>query len=127
MKEFCFTVDEFTVHLYCADLDAKLLLLEAQRRGVSLGGPYSAQYHTARVLPGQKHVHVYHKNNQLFALNADGTAHDKSHGVSIPNRVAREIQRLFPDIQVPADGIIEGTSAEDVSLLLLECRTEAGE
>lgn len=125
MKEFCFTVGEFTAHLYCADLDSKLLLLEAQRRGVPLGGPYSAQYHTARVQPGQNHVHVYHKNNQLFALNADGSAHDNSHGVRIPGRVAQAIQRMFPDIQVPKDRLIEAISLDDLNMLLLVCRNES--
>lgn len=120
MKEFRFEAGEHIVHVYCSDLDAKVLLLEAQHRGIHLAGPWSAQYHTAHTTPGQDHIHVYYRNNQVFALNRDGTAHDRSHGVRIPNRVAIAIQQRFPDIQLPPDNIIEYATLEDEAELLLE-------
>ena len=97
MKSLSLVVDEFTVHLYCDDLDARIFLLEADGRGTPIGGPYSVQYHTAHTNPGHNHIHVYCKQNQLFALNANGSAHDRSHGITIPNKVVRGIQKYFPD------------------------------
>ena len=120
MKEFSFTVAEYVVRVYCSDLDSVVLLLEAQHRGIPLGGPNSAQYHRAHTNPGQNHIHVYCKNNQLFALNADGTAHDQSHGVRIPSKVARGIAQRFPDIQLPPDNLIECASTKDEADVLLE-------
>src|SRR6266568_2902638 len=124
MKEFAFQAGEHVVHLYCSDLDSKVFLLEAQHRGTPLGGAYSAQYHRARTNPGQNHIHVYCKNNELFALNADGTAHDQSHGVQIPNKVAKAIAQKFPNIHLPPENLIECASIEDEAEVLLESPTD---
>ncbi len=120
MKEFLITEQEYAIHLYCSDLDSRVLMLEAQHKGIPLTAAYSAQYHTDRTNRGQNHIHVYCKNNQLFALNRDGTAHDKSHGVRIPNKVAKAIQTHFPDVQLPPKNIIECASLEDEVEVLLE-------
>lgn len=120
MQEFRLEVENHLVFLYCSDLDSRLLLHEAERRGIALGGPWAAQYHRAHTTPGQNHIHVYYRNNQVFALNRDGTAHDRSHGVRIPNRVADAIRYHFPDIQLPPDNIIECATLEDEAELLLE-------
>lgn len=107
MRELVFDANELTVHVYCADVDVVLALDEARHRGVSLGGPYSAIYHKAHTSPGEDHIQVYMKNNKLFALNVGGTAHDRSHGTRIPNRVAKGIQMHFPNVQLPKDNLIE--------------------
>ncbi len=107
MTELTFAADELTVHVYCDDVDAVLALDEAQHRGVPLGGPYSALYHKAHTSPGQDHIQAYMKNNKLFALNVSGSAHDRSHGVRIPNRVAKAIRQHFPNVQLPPNNIIE--------------------
>ena len=98
---------------------------EAQHRGVPLGGKYSAQLHSAHTPPrGQQHLHVYAKNNQLFALNMDGTAHDQSHQTQIPRKVADAIRQQFPTFVVPPSNFIE--SADEtakvavISTLLME-------
>lgn len=80
---------------------------EAQHKGHPLGGKYSAQLHPPHGGQGQQHIHVYARNNQLFALNIDGTAHDKSHGVQIPNKVAAAIRQHFPSFTIPANNLIE--------------------
>lgn len=126
MKELSITVDEFTVHLYCDDLDAKCFLLEAEHRGTPIGGPYSVKYHTAHTTPGQNHIQVYYKRNRLLSLNADGTAHDRSHGIRIPNKVVKGIQKFFPDIQIPPNNIIEAATLEDRAAVLVESHLQAG-
>lgn len=57
--------------------------------------------------PNKDHLHVFLKNNQLFAINRDGTAHDKSHGKKIPNYVSDKIKQEYPDFILPADNLIE--------------------
>lgn len=101
---------------------SKQLLLEAKHRGQPLGGQYSARLDKAHSSTGQDHLHIYAKNNQLFAINKDGTAHDRSHGAQIPNRVAAAIRAEFPDFRLPTSGIIEA-ALPDVELkycILLE-------
>jgi hypothetical protein len=107
MTELTFQDGNIMVHVYCDAVDAVLALDEAQHRGIPLGGPYSAKYHKAHTRPGEDHIQVYMKNNKVFALNINGTAHDRSHGVRIPNRVARAIKQRFPNVKLPKDNIIE--------------------
>ncbi len=113
-------IDEYVVHVYTTRFDGVIALNEAQLRGVSLGGPYSAQFHSQHTSPGERHIHVYHKNNQIFALNLSGTAHDRSHGVRIPNRVATALQRIFPGVTLPPNNIIECLQLLDELHLLTE-------
>jgi hypothetical protein len=58
MKEFSFTVAEYVVHVDCLDLDSVVLLLEAQHRGIPLGGPNSAQYLSFDKMPRVAHTSV---------------------------------------------------------------------
>lgn len=120
MKILKLQVEELTVHILTSDFDAVIALTEAQHRGTPLGGPYSAQHHRAHTTPGENHIHVYHKNNQLFALNASGTAHDRSHGIQIPNKVAKAIKQTFSDIRLPPNNYIESVSLPDEIDFLLE-------
>ena len=57
--------------------------------------------------PDKDHLHVYQKGNELFAINKDGTAHDNSHKVRIPNKIADLIRANYPDFNLPTDNIIE--------------------
>jgi hypothetical protein len=82
-------------------------LFEARHKGTPLVGQYSAQLHKAHISSGQDHLHVFAKQNQLFALNKDGTAHDRSHGAQIPNRVADAIRAQYPEFMLPPNRIIE--------------------
>lgn len=80
-------------------------LLEAKFKGKPIGGTYSVQKHTAHVPNTLKHYHVYNKGNEIFAININGTAHDKSHGVRIPNKVADFLRSV--NVNVPQNQIIE--------------------
>ncbi len=56
--------------------------------------------------PGnQKHMHVYVKDHQIFAINADGSAHDGYHNVAIPNEIVPFLKSK--GITIPANNIIE--------------------
>jgi outer membrane protein assembly factor BamA len=83
------------------------------------------KYHTAHTTPGQNHIAVYYKQNRLFSLNTDGTAHDRSHGIRIPNKVVKGIQQRFPDIQIPPNNIIEAATLEQEAEVLAESHYQA--
>jgi hypothetical protein len=100
-------VDEYTVHYYERDDEMPVVIREARYRGVPLCGPYSFRKDAPHSPLGQYHIHVYRKGDQLFAINADGTAHDQSHGVRIPNKVADALRKTFPDVVLPAANVIE--------------------
>jgi len=103
---FSFDIDEYTVHVLF-DSQEQNQLTEAKHKGTPLGGQYSAQLHNPHSSTGQKHLPVYAKNNQLFSLNKDGSAHDQSHKNRIPNKVAKSILAKFPDFKLPKDNFIE--------------------
>ena len=102
-----FEIDTYVVHILF-----ETTLNESKLHGFPLGGQYSAQLHNAHSEVGQKHLHVYAKNNQIFSMNIDGTAHDKSHRTRIPNKVANAINKYFPDFTLPPDNFIESASEE---------------
>lgn len=104
--------EECALKILCKrESDEGRVLRKAMHRGRPLGGKYSAQRHQAHTAEGKTHLHVYARNNQLFAINVDGSAHDTSHGIRIPNKVADAIRRKFPEFRVPADNLIK--SIED--------------
>lgn len=69
--------------------------------------------------PGrQRHIHIFYNNNELFALNADSTAHDGYHKVRIPDVLSKFLNdKGFP---VPPDNIIEFYQAKPDATLLCE-------
>lgn len=106
MEEIVINVDEYVVHLVFPPRTNKRLD-EAKHKGIPLGGQYSAKTHQAHSSGGYKHIHVYARNKQIFALNKPGTGHDQSHGVKIPNKVAKAIRKQFPDFDLPPGNFIE--------------------
>lgn len=113
---FSFSVDKYVVHILFLPSESGVLE-EAKHCGTPLGGQYSAQLHKAHTSDGQCHLHVYAKNNQLFALNVDGSAHDQSHGARIPNKVASAITRQFPQFTLPNDNLIESAPADVLQIV----------
>jgi hypothetical protein len=81
------------------------LLHEAGHRGIPLRSAYSYQAHRAYVPNMQDHFHVYMKQNQIFSVNMDGSAHDRIHGSQIPNAAAIPLRDLGVD--VPDNNLIE--------------------
>lgn len=121
---FSFHVDDIEVHILFDSKESLCALNEANQKGKPLRGTYSAQVHSPHGY-GQKHLHVYSKQNQLFAINWDGTAHDQSHQTMIPNKVAAAIFQAFPDSKLPKDNFIESVvpcslDVEKMKLLLAQ-------
>src|SRR5262245_42255980 len=104
MQSVLLEVDEYRVYVYGRDDEVKKWLEEARHRGVPLIGPYSYRKDPPHSSTGQYHVHVYKRQNELFALNFDGTAHDQSHGRPIPGRVAAALRLALPELMIPASG-----------------------
>lgn len=112
---FTFEIDEYIIYIL---FDRKELAVfeEANRRG-TLGGGFSYELHkAAHSSVGQEHMHVYYKNNQIFALNIDGTAHDRSHGIRIPNKVVKGIKQKLSGFKLPANNFIESAPADIIEL-----------
>ncbi|HMO26641.1 MAG TPA: hypothetical protein PKB10_10255 [Tepidisphaeraceae bacterium] len=104
MKHLVIKLGSDVIHLYVDDVRADALMKEAGKgKGEPLGGAYFFQKHKPHVDGGQYHLHIYEKKNQLFSINWDGTAHDASHGVTIPNRVYDALKSKFPSLALPAN------------------------
>lgn len=69
--------------------------------------------------PGrQRHIHIFYDGNELFAMNADSTAHDGYHQVRIPDEISTFLNsKGFP---VPANNIIELRIPTTTGTLLYE-------
>lgn len=103
------TVDKYTIVIYTQG-EMNSLLTEAQPKGVPLVGVYSYRKDPPHIPSGQYHLHLFMKQNQIFAINKDGTAHDRSHGAQIPKKVADALRKEFPDWTIPESGLIESFS-----------------
>ena len=106
-------VDEAVLHVFSTEPIPAALLEEAKR---PLTGVYLYDKHTPHTTPGQYHLHVYLKQNEIFAINWDGSAHDQSHQKVIPGRVFNALKAKFPNLILPPNRIIESI-ALDPSLL----------
>jgi hypothetical protein len=121
---YSFEVEEYVVHIMFSN-DEVSEINEARHKGKPLGGKYSAQLHSPHSSVGQQHIHVYSRNNQLFSLNIDGSAHDRSHGIKIPSKVAKSILQEFPSFNLPDDNVIESASRAVQVLCKMEILNEA--
>ena len=69
--------------------------------------------------PGnQKHMHIYVKNNELLALNIDGTAHDGYHNVEIPKKLITFLKDK--GFTIPPNNLIEYVNTYEQKTLLQE-------
>ncbi len=106
MKYEILVIDEFRVIITIHD-STSLLLNEAQHKGIPLIGTYSAIKHPPHTQPGEYHLHIYDGNDQIFAINKGGSAHDGFHGVRIPNKVYNALNSKYKGWMFPPNQIIE--------------------
>lgn len=87
-------------HLYATSPGIRQRIDEAKQRGQPLTGVYT--YRKDKPPPkGQYHLHIFEKNNELFAINWNGTAHDKNHNKVIPLTVYDALREKFPTLVLP--------------------------
>ena len=79
-------------------------------------------HHKAHVPNTQDHLHFRVKGTNIAAINKDGSAHDRSHGVQLQKWALDGMKQHYPGFRRPDDGLIESIFAEDAVLL-----TEAAE
>ncbi len=106
MKEEFLKVEDLTVVIFYHKSDS-MFVNESKQRGNHLIGNYSYLKHPPHTTPGEYHLHVYDGNNQIFAINKNGTAHDGYHGVRIPNKVYNALKQIYIDWTFPENKIIE--------------------
>lgn len=122
MLHIVIPLDDAVVHLYCtasnlppsvleATDSSERLLKEAGGNWKAINGPYRYRIDGPHdPMTGQRHLHVYKKNNELFSLNWNGSGHDNSKGSEIPKKVFDHLKAKHPDLKLPDSRIIESIS-----------------
>lgn len=118
MKRAEIKIDKYVVYIYFEDHEIKYFT-EARDRGIKLVGIYSYFKNKPHNKNGEDHLHVLKKGKQIFAINRSGSAHDRSHGVSIPRKVADALRKEFPDWEIPKNNIIESFEDRELKLKYL--------
>ena len=77
---------------------------------------YTGRIDTPDPSVGQRHIHLYARGKELFSVNKDGSAHDRSHGKPIPKHLHQPLRNL--GFKIPPGGLIE--DCEEVYSLLIE-------
>lgn len=116
-KESNFTVFyHFDASDRVAEVVVRLLLNEAKPY-VNLGKGRAILHHKAHIPDTQDHLHFRVKGTNIAAINKDGSAHDKSHGVKLQKWATNGAKMHYPDFHIPDDRLIESIFSEDVALL----------
>lgn len=110
--------EDYVVHIYFNDSEQSSLN-ESDNRFKHFGGKYSARRDKPHA-NGKEHLHLYKNKNQLAVMNVDGTGSHGSSGFHLPNQVQKGIKRLYPDVTIPPNGIIESLKQAQRLMLLLE-------
>lgn len=108
---------KFVFHIY--DEEDSRLLLEAKTKGKPLVGKYSYDLHQPHNPTGEYHIHGYEKNNEIFAINKSGSAHDGYHATVIPKKAYDALVRKFPNWNWPLNRLIESNN----TVLFFEANT----
>jgi len=108
-------IGEYTVHLY-SNGHGLPALMEGLTTNISKG--YSIRKDPPHGGQGQTHFHVIRRDNELMAVNMDGTGHDGSSGYTLPGVVANWLQKNVDGINIRQDRVIEMITARLDGLLL---------
>lgn len=95
-------------------------LLREAKEYVDLGKGRSLMFHKAHDGQGQDHVHFCVKKAKVYAINQDGTAHDRSHGVKMQRWALDGLEKNYPEFKRPKDGLIEALLAGPSGPMLTE-------
>lgn len=110
-------------HYATGDQVAELVLnelLNEAKQYVDLGKGRSIMFHKAHIPDGQDHLHFRVDGAKIAAVNKDGSAHDRSHGVQLQRWAMDGAKSHYPDFKLPKDGLIEQLHMPRDQTLLLE-------
>lgn len=90
------------------------------RKEVDLGKGRRMLFHRAHTPDDQDHVHFMVKGAKVYALNRDGSAHDRSHGVKMQRWAVDGLKKHHADFTLPPDNLIEALIANPERVALKE-------
>lgn len=100
--------------IFCSDeIDDSVFHSLNEGKKIDIGSGYYCHKHAAHSVVGKKHVELYYKNNKLCAVNYDGTGHDGSSGMRIPNKPYKFLKYTL-GLQLRDDQLIEQLNYEDM-------------
>jgi hypothetical protein len=77
-------------------------------RDYDLKKGYAMRFDRGHVPGAEDHIHFFRWENELYAINRNGSGHDGNHGTPMHNYAVKKAKALFPDFSWPDDNIIEG-------------------
>lgn len=95
-----------------------LRMFLTEGKTIRLAGGKAAVFHRAHTPSTQDHLHFYLKQNQLYAINKDGTAHDASHGLKLHNWAVDLVKSEYPNFKIPPTNVIESMFAAGYQLIV---------
>jgi hypothetical protein len=106
----------FEIEDRVAEVVIRLLLNEAKPY-VDLGHGRAILHHKAHIPSTQDHLHFRVQGTNIAAINKDGSAHDKSHGLTLQKWATDGAKKHYPDFHIPKDGLIESIFSSGAALL----------
>jgi hypothetical protein len=100
--------------------------LNEARKGEKLVGQHTMRVDNAHAPTRQKHVHVYLKNKQVFAMNSDSSAHDQRRGIQLSKSVVKALGEKLPHFKIPPNNFIESYSSAHMLLRMIDEALRAG-
>ena len=97
-------------HFDKADVTAETivrLILNEEKPSADLGQGRRILFHKAHVPNTQAHIHFQVKGANIAAVNKDGSAHDRSHGIQLQKWAIDGMTNHYPNFNSPKKGIIE--------------------
>lgn len=104
---------------HVAEVVVRLLLNEAKPY-VDLGKGRAIIHHKAHIPDCQDHLHFRVKGTNIAAINKDGSAHDKSHGIQLQKWAMDGMRQHYPAFRIPEQGLIESIFSNEPELLTEE-------
>ena len=92
---------------------------------MDLGQGKSIVHQKEHIPDGQDHLHFKVKSRSVYAVNKDGTAHDRSHGKKMQRWALDGAKTCYPDFKMPDNGLIEEVLANERAELLAESSGES--
>lgn len=108
MTEETFEIDGIKFKIFQHSETEVQQINESKNKGQPLTGTYTFDIHKPHNPPGEYHMHLYDKGNEILSINkVSGTAHDGYHGIRIPNKAFGALKDKFKGWKWPNNQILE--------------------